>query len=120
MRVFIVLLASACLLAAAGEKFSGKWSSSQNDADGTIDIQLTEPPEVTFTLRGQQVKTKVLTFKIEGAGVELRYSFDLDGNKLVSRLTGEITGSRFAGKYQTTADDGEGVVDNGTFTARAR
>ena len=119
MRVLFALLASACLMLAA-DNFAGKWSSSQNDAEGTINIQLAEPAVVTFTLRGQEVKTKVLTLKKEAAGVEVRYQFDLDGTKLISTLTGKIDGDKFEGKYQTTAAGGDGVVDNGTFTASAK
>jgi hypothetical protein len=119
MRVPFALLLSACLLLAA-DSFSGKWSSSQNDAEGTIDIQLAEPAVVTFTLRGQEVKTKVLALKKEASGIQMRYEFDLDGARLISTLTGKITGDKFEGKYQTTQAGGDGVVDNGTFTAAAK
>ena len=119
MRVLFALLMFACLVPAA-DKFSGKWASSQNDAEGTIDIQLAEPASVTFTLRGQEVKTKVLTLKKEASVIEVRYEFDLGGAKLISTLTGKLAADKFEGKYQTTAAEGDGVVDNGTFTATAK
>ena len=120
MRVLIVLLAFVCLLFAAGDRFSGDWSSGQNDAAGKIHIQLSEPARVTFTLRDQEVKTKVLSVKKEKAGVQVQYEFDLDGRKLVSTLTGEILGSKFAGRYQTSPVGSDGIVDSGKFTAAAK
>ena len=119
MRALSSLFLFACLLAAA-DNYSGKWSSSQNDAEGTIQIQLAEPAVVTFTLRGQEVKTKVLTLKKGVSGIEIRYEFDLSGTRLISTLTGKIEGDTFEGKYQTTQAEGDGVVDNGTFTAAAK
>ena len=120
MRVLILVLAFVCLLLAAGDRFAGDWTSGQNDASGAIDIQLAEPAAVTFTLGGQEVKTKVLSVKKEAKGVQIRYEFDLDGRKLVSTLTGEILGSKFAGRYQTTPVDSDGIVDSGKFTATAK
>jgi hypothetical protein len=117
MRVLIPILAFVCLLLAAGDTFKGNWSSGQNDAAGTINIQIGEPAAVQFTLQDREVKTKVLSLKREGAGVEIRYEFELDGTRLISTLTGEILGSRFAGRYQTTAAGGEGIVDSGKFNA---
>lgn len=119
MRVLLTLLISACLLLAA-DKFSGKWARSRNDDAGTIDIQLAEPAAVTFTLRGQQVKTKVLTVKKESSVVEVRYQFDLDGTQLISTLTGRLDADKLEGKYQTTNVEGEGVVDSGTFTTASK
>ena len=119
MRVLFGMFVSACLVLGA-ENFSGKWSSAQNDAEGTIDIKLAEPAVVTFTLRGQEVKTKMLTLKKEASVIEVRYQFDLGGTQLISTLTGKIDGDKFEGKYQTTNVEGQGVVDNGSFTASAK
>src|SRR5688572_5358660 len=120
MRVLIVLFALICILFAAGDRFAGDWSSGQNDASGKIDIKLSEPAAVTFTLQNQEVKTKVLSVKKEAKGVQVRYEFDLEGRKVVSTLTGEILGSKCAGRYQTTPSDSDGIVDSGKFTATAK
>jgi hypothetical protein len=120
MRVLLALLASFCSIAVAADSFSGKWSSSQSDAGGTIQIQVAEPASVSFTFGGEEVKTKMLTVKKDGSLIELRYEFNLMGGKLVSTLTGKLTGDKFEGKYQTTPAEGGGAVDNGEFAATAR
>jgi hypothetical protein len=120
MRVLALVFAFVCLLFAADDRFTGDWSSGQNDASGKIDIKLSEPAMVTFTLGDQEVKTKVLSLKKEVKGVQMQYEFDLDGRKLVSTLTGEVLGSKFAGRYETRPVGSDGIVDSGKFTASAK
>jgi hypothetical protein len=120
MRVPMVLLAFVCLLFAAGDRFAGDWSSGQSGASGKIDIRISDPAAVRITMRDKEVKTKVLSVKKEAAGVQVQYEFNLDGTKLVSTLTGEILGSKFAGRYQTTQAGSDGIVDSGKFTAVAK
>jgi hypothetical protein len=79
MRALITFLVAVSLLSAA-DKFSGKWSSSENGADGTIQIQVSAPT-ATFTLGGEEVKTKVLSMRKEDAKIELRYEFDFRRDK---------------------------------------
>jgi hypothetical protein len=119
MRLLLVMAASVCLLSAA-EKFSGTWSSSENGAGGTLQIQLSEPGMVTFTLRGDEVRTKMLSMKKDGARVELRYEFDLGGTKLISTLTGTVAGDKLDGKYRTATSGGADAVDGGSFSASAQ
>ena len=119
MRVLILVFAFTCLLFAA-DRYAGDWSSGQNDAAGRIDIKLSEPAAVTFTMGNQEIKTKVLSVKKEAKGVQVRYEFDLDGRKLVSTLTGETLGSKFAGRYETKPADSDGIIDSGKFTASAK
>jgi hypothetical protein len=55
--------------------------------------------------------------KVEQSKLEVAYDFDLLGNTLRSRITGEWNGKAFDGKYQTTAVEGGAAVDDGMWNA---
>jgi hypothetical protein len=55
--------------------------------------------------------------KVEQSKLEAAYDFDLLGNTLRSRITGEWNGKALDGKYQTTAADGGTAVDDGVWSA---
>ena len=119
MRLAPIFFTFACMLFAA-DRFTGQWSSSQNEAAGTIDIQLSEPAQVTFTLQGQEVKTKILSAKREDSKFELRYEFDFNGTRLISTINGAVAGDKAEGTYRTTTAEGDSAVDGGTFTASVK
>lgn len=107
--------------ALAAGTYKGQWSGT--GAGG--DIQLTFraksdgglTPEVGFTLGGQDVKCKVISFKADGAKFTMVYEFDAEGNPLQSAIVGTAKGKTIEGTYKTTA--GDQAVDTGTFTVKA-
>lgn len=117
MRTLMLLVLATCLLLAAEGRFSGTWSSSYSDANGNIQLQLSPAPEVTFTIKGREVKTKVISSKADDSKFEIQYEFTLEEAKLVSTILGTVEAGRMRGTYQTKSADGE-TVDTGTLTAK--
>jgi hypothetical protein len=120
----VMTLAAGSLSAAdmlAAGIYKGQWSG----AGGSGDIQLTlraksdggVTPEVGFTLGGQDVKCKIISFKADGAKFTLVYEFDAEGNPLQSAIEGTAKGKTIEGTYKTTA--GDQAVDAGTFKVAA-
>ncbi len=125
--VVILLAASLVSLAVAADNlagsYTGPWSGA---AGGSGDIRLKFEQadgkwtcEASFTLGGEEVKTVVKSLKVDGAKVEMKYEFDLQGNKLTSSITGTLSGRTLEGKYETAGPDGT-PVDAGTFKATAK
>ena len=102
--------------------YHGEWSGASG-ASGKIRIEFQKTPEgewkceVSFTLGAEEVKTKMKSVKVDGAKIEVRYEFDLQGNALQSTLTGELSGKTLEGKYHTVAVSGGAAVDEGTWKA---
>jgi hypothetical protein len=121
MRAMAVLLLAAASFAADGT-FTGKWSSSRNDASGEIRLKLNPPVEVTFSLNGQQVKTTVATFKTQPGAeeFEIDYDFSLEGYKLRSSLKGVVKGEKMTGQYTTKSLEDSSSVDAGNFEATSK
>lgn len=103
-------------------KYTGTWEGNSG-ASGDFQITLTEDgggqltPEVMFTLNGQEVKTKVTSFKLDGTKMSVVYSFDLQGNSAESSAEGELKGSTLEGKYHTRLLPDGGAIDEGTWKA---
>ena len=127
MRISILLcLAAAAILLADGlaGTYKGSYSGSAG-ASGDILVKLNQADdgwksEVSFTLNGADVKTKVTSVKVDGSKVKIVYEFDLDGNGLESTLTGELNGSTLAGDYHTRALADGSAVDEGTWKGAAQ
>jgi hypothetical protein len=101
--------------------YKGQWTGTGGGGDIHItfrdggDGKLT--PEVGFTLGGQDVTCKVLSFKPDGARFTMVYEFDAEGNMLQSAIEATVTGKTIGGTYKTTA--GDQAVDSGTWKATA-
>ena len=99
--------------------YKGEWSGTS--ANGEIHVTFKAgndgklAPEVGFTLGGQDVVCKMLSYKINGAKVTLVYEFDAQGATLKSAADGTLKGKTIEGTYQTTA--GDQAIDNGTWKA---
>ena len=126
MRHFAILFLlwlAVCAAADPAGRFTGDWKSSGGGNSGTFRMNLDRAGgawklEVTFTLAGEQeVKTTMREVKIDGDKLEAAYDFDLAGNMLRSRITGQLSGDKFEGKYRTTTVDGSTPVDEGTWNA---
>ncbi len=104
-------------------RYSGDWKSNGSGGNGSFRMNLEHGDggawkgDVTFTFGGAEVKTVTREVKVADSRVEISYDFDLIGNELRSRVTGEWNGKGFEGKYQTTSVDGSTPVDEGVWSA---
>jgi hypothetical protein len=101
--------------------YKGQWTGAS--ASGDIHVTFRDggdgklTPEVGFTLGGQDVTCKILSFKVDGATFTMVYEFDAQGNMLQSALEATVKGKTIEGTYKTTA--GDQAVDSGTWKATA-
>jgi hypothetical protein len=115
------MMASAADAGLAG-RYAGEWKSG-GGGGGNFRISLESAAdgawkcEITFTYAGTDVKTAVREVKIDQSKLEAAYDFDLIGNTLRSRITGELKGNVFEGRYKTTPVEGGDAVDEGTWSA---
>src|SRR5437667_7061874 len=122
IRLGILLLLLACFAVAddtglAGT-YTGDWTGGA--ASGDFKLKLEEADgkwscEASFTLSGADVKTVTKSVKVDGNKVEVKYEFDLQGNKLMSTITGQLQGRTLEGKYETVTVPDGGPVDAGTW-----
>ena len=124
MRLSILGLVASFFLLAAGlaGTYKGTYSGSAG-ASGDFVVSLTQAgngdwkSEVTFTLGGADVKTKITSLVVDGSKVKIVYEFDLQGTALESTVTGELTGATLAGDYRTKVVADGTAVDEGTWKA---
>src|SRR5258706_7538164 len=118
--VFYALIAVVTVFAAGlAGTYKGTWSGS---GSGDFTITLTQAgddwkADITFTLGGETVKTKVTSLKVDGSKLKAAYQFDLQGTVLESTITGELNGTTLAGDYHTKAVADGSAVDDGTWKA---
>jgi hypothetical protein len=128
MRSLSLLFLSTILLVRAADpgmagNYTGVWKSDASGNGGTIRMTLIAVPDasykcdVSFTLGGEEVKTKLQSFKLENSQLDVAYDFDVQGITARSRITGKWDGKAFAGRYQTTTVDSGDGVDAGTWNA---
>jgi hypothetical protein len=122
MLLVLLVIASAADRDMAG-RYSGEWKSNGSGGNGAFRLSLEPAPdgtwkcEVTFTFAGEEVKNIMREVMVDQSKLEVAYDFDLLGNTLRSRITGEWNGKAFAGKYQTTGAEGGEAVDDGVWSA---
>jgi hypothetical protein len=127
-RTFSRIAAAALLLvslvaplaaddAIAAGTYKGQWQGASGGGDIQMTFHTGATPEVSFTLSGQPVACKVLSFKADGAKFKIVYEFDAEGNALQSAVEGTVKGKSLEGTYKTTAGDQD--VDSGTWKATA-
>src|SRR5258708_30827530 len=100
MRLLACSLLVIFVLFAAGlaGTYKGSYSGSSG-ASGDIQVALKQADggdwtaEVTFTLGGDDVKTKMKSVNVDGPKVKIVYEFDLQGTALESTITGELNGT---------------------------
>jgi hypothetical protein len=101
--------------------YKGEWSGASGGGEIHITFHADSSgaltPEVGFTLGGEDVKCKVLSFKVDGAKFHVLYEFDAQGTMLQSALEATANGKTIEGTYKTTA--GDQAVDTGTWKAVA-
>lgn len=124
MRALMLLLVASFIL--FGQNLAGTYKGSysgSSGASGDFVISLSQADngewnsEVTFTLGGQDVKTKITSLKVDGSKLTVAYQFDLQGTALESTVNGELNGSTLAGDYHTKVVADGSAVDDGTWKA---
>jgi hypothetical protein len=124
MRFITFGLVASFMLFADGlaGTYKGTYSGSAG-ASGDFVVSLTQAgngdwkSEVTFTLGGADVKTKITSLTVDGAKVKIVYEFDLQGTALESTVAGELSGATLAGDYHTKVVADGSAVDEGTWKA---
>ena len=125
-RLTLLLLFPLLLLMAADAdlagRYAGEWKSDGAGGGGSFHMTLAPGSEgawkcdVGFTFGGDEVKTTMRTCKLEQSKLEMVYDFDLQGNGLRSKVTGQWNGKAFEGHYETTAGEGRDAVDQGSWS----
>ena len=124
MRWTLLFLAATLILFGQGlaGTYKGSYSGSSG-ASGDFVVSLTQAEngewksEVTFTLGGQDVKTKITSLKVDGSKLRIVYEFDLQGTVLESTITGELNAGTLAGDYHTKVVADGSAVDEGSWKA---
>lgn len=120
--LFVLALISVFAQSVAGS-YAGSWSGA---ASGDFRMTLTSSEagewkaDVTFTLGGQEYKTKVTSVKVDGNKLEITYQYNLQGNDLQSKISGELKDKTFEGTYKATTLGDGATVDEGTWKVSAR
>jgi hypothetical protein len=101
--------------------YKGQWAGATASGDIHVTFRANDggklTPEVGFTLGGQDVSCKILSFKVDGAKLSLIYEFDAQGNMLQSATEATVKGKTIEGTYKTTA--GDQAIDSGTWKVTA-
>lgn len=124
MRAVILFLAAAAAMFADGVSgtYKGSYTGSAG-ASGDFVVSFNKADngdwksEVTFTLGGENVKTKITSLQVDGSKVKVVYTFDLQGTALESTVTGELKGATLEGAYHTKVVTDGSAVDDGTWKA---
>ena len=127
MRYITMLFVLLMIATAAGRDlaghYAGEWKSNGSGGNGSFRLSLEAAPDVAwkcdvvFTFAGDDVKTIMRQIKVDQSKLDASYDFELMGNTLRSKITGELKGAAFDGRYQTTTVDGATAVDEGTWSA---
>ncbi len=123
----LLLLASVFLVRAADTAmagpYAGEWKSDSTGSGGVVHMTLTAAPDgswkcdISFTLAGEEVKSKVRSVKLENSQLDVAYDFEVQGVVARSKLTGKWDGKAFSGRYQTTVVDTGDGGDAGAWNA---
>ena len=120
--VALLLLCLACFgQSSPAGTYKGKWAGGAANGDFTVRLERAGDEwkaTVQFTLGGADVPTTMNMLRVDGSTIEMKYDFDLGGNKLQSHLTGEIKEGQFSAKYKTKALADDSAVDEGTCEAK--
>src|SRR5579872_4383991 len=106
MRLAVAGLAAALVFAQGlAGSYKGTWAGAASGGDFHMTIKSATDAQVGFTIEGQEVPCKVISFKSDGSTMEMVYEFDLQGTKLQSATKGTLKGKTLEGTYTTTAGD---------------
>lgn len=116
---FLVLLTLGADKDLAGT-YDGDWSGASGS--GKLHLELQRAGDewkcvASFTFGGQEFKTKTKSVKVDGAKVEIRYEFEIQGTMLESTLNGELSRATLEGKYRTVNVSDGSPADEGAWKA---
>jgi hypothetical protein len=117
MAIWLLAAVLAAQDAIPAGTYKGQWTGGSASGDIHMTFRAGSDPEVGFTLADQDVKCKILTFKVDGSKFKLVYEFDAQGTMLQSAIEATLKGKTIEGTYKTTA--GDQAVDTGTFKVTA-
>ncbi|HXB72082.1 MAG TPA: hypothetical protein VNY05_27850 [Candidatus Acidoferrales bacterium] len=128
MRYLHLLLLSSLLLVRAADTgmagpYTGEWKSDSSGNSGAVHMTLSTAPdgawkgEFSFTVDGEELKSKVQSFKLENSQLDAACDVQVQGMTGHVKLTGKWDGKAFAGRYQTTIGDTSDPVDAGAWNA---
>jgi hypothetical protein len=129
IHAILILIIAIAPAAYSGEKelagvYTGTWSGASGSAgDFRITLTLTAgklTPDVMFTMGSTEVKTKVTHVAVDGLKLEMRYEFDLGGNRLESTIKGTLSGETMEGRYTTKSVADGSPADEGEWKAKRR
>jgi hypothetical protein len=119
MRAIALLLMAAVLAPAQSTigagTYKGTYSGGSGGGDFRLKVSADGKGEIGFTVGGEEVASKMVSFKIDGATLTAVYEFDLQGNKLQSAIQGALKGKTIEGTYKTTVAGADDAVDQGTW-----
>jgi hypothetical protein len=108
--------ADAAKALVAGD-YAGMWKSS-GSATGKLNVKLKPHgegwgAEASFTFEESTIATKMKSVKVDGTKVELVFEWDSRGTPSESKLTGEATGDKLAGTFESKTGDN---LSSGTWS----
>lgn len=109
---FIVCLALTFALNASAEDkkidLNGTWKSSFTNQDGQVRESTftlkAEGEKVTGTISGRNNDTAIEEGKIKGDEVSFQVTREFNGNKMVIKYTGKVSGDTITGKSESQRD----------------
>ncbi len=99
-------------------KYSGNWQITGGES-GELELNFKPDAanwtvEASFTFQGTKVPTKVKDVKVNGAKVEMTFTYLIEGNPGETVLVGELADGKLTGTFQTR---GSGDPSEGTWKA---
>jgi hypothetical protein len=105
------LAVTAALTASAQDKkpeITGTWKSSSTNQNGQVretTIKLkAEGDKLTGTVSGRNNDTAIEEGKIKGEEISFNVTREFNGNKMVTKYTGKVSGDTIKGKSETERD----------------
>lgn len=105
------LAVTAALTASAQDKkpeITGTWKSSSTNQDGQVretTIKLkAEGEKLTGTVSGRNNDTAIEEGKIKGEEISFQVTREFNGNKVVIKYSGKVSGDTIKGKSESTRD----------------
>lgn len=132
--IALALLALAgCALPSAGNApaapvsplvgdYAGTWKGGGRSG-GDVSLRLSRPgsgdwsAEMELTFEGAKIPAKLKSVRVEGNRVEMAFSLEIQGTPLVTRMTGELSGTTLQGKYESDVAEGAAA---GTWSVTRR
>ena len=133
LLALVLLILAGCALPPAGNApaapvsplagdYAGTWKGGGR-ARGDLMLRLARPAtgdwsaEMELTFEGAKIPAKIKSIRVEGNRVDLEFSLEIQGTALVTRMTGELSGTTLEGKYESDVAEGAAA---GTWTVTRR